>query len=741
MSTKQQQVTVGCVAISPLKFLANIMTDSMPGQSQVGRRQYGKNDDLRWSPFTRNVAGFDSSGNMDALWPTLNPQPEMTASRDQQSHYRAVAETTRSEYAALLVKYNSLQAEADELRNTVACKEVLSMEMKTELENYKENSARQASLIKSLKDHIRGMEEMSLSVSAVKSQKDGSIQAFKTENNELKERISELESRLRVLLADREVAEQKATNMEKKLRDGVTTLATNLHIDITGKENPMSFLTAKVSEVLKEHILQRTRVANLEEALANQERELKASRETIMNLVSEVGKEQKAAMSCSEQLKILKRERDDALLLKANTEREHKLLLTRLEDVQKAWDASNLELRQNEKQMSAIDKTLRTSEYEARASQALHQTFISQLATLLSNGFITVPKTEEAIKERVREICNNGNSKSSVIEELENKIRKLTSQLEHQSDLYHQTLVRAHKTDDLLNEHKETLKHLKGRLAADDLLKDGIHLQRKKHMKFLRLLVDKLKIDQAVMEDDMHILYDQILDKAEELAKLEKDSLNENRNLLYNLQKKVKSQMEKIEKKDMQIEHLEKKIKQIEKEKEHQITLAADATLHGQTIHKLQKKIEMLQEQLSETKISNQNMKSKFAIVKELQAKTTEQNKNVEELQKSLEKMEKIKDKAAKRVVSLKTELDHTQDEKEKAHHMMDAVTNELHTVKRALEEVAKREQQLVEFRESVTRMMGFNINTMAVPDYEILNQLSRLVQTYGSHKLARSIP
>lgn len=65
-------------------------------------------------------------------------------------------------------------------------------QIKAELENYK-NSARQASLIMSLRDHVKGTETLS----ATKSQADTSLRALQRENRELKERVTELKDRLR----------------------------------------------------------------------------------------------------------------------------------------------------------------------------------------------------------------------------------------------------------------------------------------------------------------------------------------------------------------------------------------------------------------------------------------------------------------------------------------------------------------------------------------------------------------
>lgn len=228
-----------------------------------------------------------------------------------------------------------------------------------------------------------------------------------------------------------------------------------------------------------------------------------------------------------------------------------------------------------------------------------------------------------------------------------------------------------------------------------------------------------------------------LLTRAEELGSLDGESYSDCKNLIHILQKKVTSQKEKLESKKTELEGLCKKIKTLEGAKETQFLLMMEKKQKSETVQKLEKKVEKLQDQLSEAKCSNQTLKNKLAETKNLQVKTAEQSKTIEVLNKSLEAVEKIKDKAAQKVVSLKTELDHTEsevrEEKERAQYMLEAITNELRTVKRALEQVATREKRLIDFRESVTRLLGFNTNTMSIPDHEILSQLKSSVQPYGN--------
>ncbi|CAM5123426.1 unnamed protein product [Eretmochelys imbricata] len=388
---------------------------------------------------------------------SLGPVLEEDASRYQLIRYRKAANIAHCEYAALLVKNSSLQTESQQFQSQLVTKETSLQEMKSELEIYKENNTRPSSKIQTLKAQVKELEEIATSVTRVKSQSGAYIYTLKRKNQELSERVSELEKHLRMLLVRRENAEQKAASLDKKLAEVTDKLSSSMNIDIKGQEDPLGFLVIK--------------------------------------------------------------EKDE-------------------------------------------------------------------------------------------------------------------------------------------------------------------------HMGFLQELTEKLQINQVSSPESLHCQYEMLLDKAEQLSKLDTEYLIANKNCIFNLQK-VNSQREKIKMKTWQIEQLTEKIKQFEKGKEQQVCL--NTGQDPQSL-KAQKESEKLQELLSEMKMSNQTLQAKFVSVNDIK------NKTIKELSKSLEKFEKIKEKAARKVVNLKTELDYTEHEarkeKERAHHMLEAVTNELHIAKRALEEVARREKQ-----------------------------------------------
>ncbi|CAJ0931902.1 unnamed protein product [Ranitomeya imitator] len=658
--------------------------------------------------------------------------------RDQLLTYKITAESAQSEHAALLVKNTALQAEdwswgalvcgfsvdqlfqsfvcvschkISDLKKRLAAKDAHLQEIKEELEKYKERCARQLSQMQTLKEHIKDYDH----TTSEKAELNMEIHSHRRENKELNDRIKELENRLRLHLIEREKAEQKSSGLGKRLHEAVERLSSCLSMNIKEHEDPLDALVLKVEKLMKEHKLHKSRISSLEDALACQQVESKASRDTIVKLVAETEKHKKAAAGFPAELQSLKRERDDAVLSRKNNEREKEILQEKLKENHKEWGSFRQELMEKEKKINDLERTLHSSDYETKASHSLHQSFISQLATILTKGFTTVPRTEEAVKERIQKLCSEEQTWRSTCEDLQQKIVKLNKQVEKQLDLYQEAAAKSYKAEELLQEQQNSMKHLKGKLVSEEMIKDGFNTERKRLKKFLLQLAEKMKISQDISSESLVSQYDMLLNRADEICKRDKEFLSDNKTLIYNLQKK---------RYDNDVDRCSVAVWSLESCHTDSSPATNDPEVPGnQGKHRVTKRRAALSNPM-------------VTLVTSVNEKVDHQKKTIELLSKSLEKLEKIKEKAAKKVVSLKTELDYTEHEsvgeKVRCQQMVEAVTNELHTAKRALEEVARREKQLVDFRETITRMMGFNINTLAVPDYEIFDQLKRVLRTNG---------
>ncbi|XP_069343657.1 coiled-coil domain-containing protein 170-like isoform X2 [Eulemur rufifrons] len=296
---------------------------------------------------------------------------------------------------------------------------------------------------------------------------------------------------------------------------------------------------------------------------------------------------------------------------------------------QKIWDKCEQDLVHKEKQTSELDRPPRSFGWETKTAQSQYQSFFGQLATLPGDGTVPIPATEEAVKERIQEIGANEQPWKSKTKDLQPKIQMFTKRLEQLHYLYKDTAQESSQTEEKYWEQKRPLKHLEGKVAINDFFQWRLDLDKKKENS-----------------------------------------------------KTTNSQVD---------EHSEK-FKQLEENNTRQMLLNIRQNLQIATTERLEEKIQKLQKQLSDLKLSNKSMKTQLTRVNVLKDKT------IEKLRKSLTKVETMKEKAVMKTENLKATLDSREQEvrsdKDRAHQMLDAVTPELSTAQSTLEEVSGQEQK-----------------------------------------------
>ncbi|NXS91855.1 CC170 protein, partial [Jacana jacana] len=663
---------------------------------------------------------------------------DIPVTREQMNHYRAAAETAQSELAAFSVKYDCAQSELLELRSRMVSKEASFQELKARAESYKENNARQMSRLLSLQTRVQEMEEEACVLATSKNQAELTAQATFKENRELKEELHQQNAKLNKYLKECEESMTQASKISRKYEELLTQLSGFLDTDIREKEKPQEHLMSKVSEICKENLTLKDQVAALEEAVNVHELESKASRETIMRLVSEVTKEQKRAAGYCQDVEKLNKDLDSATIERQSLEMEIRNLQEKLSVKQKALDASRQELNSLKKSSSELDGNLKSSREEARTAQSSLEAFKERIAALLSDGSAIVKHSEKAILERIQEINCKEQNKEKMVSQLETQITKLTEALENQRRLYQEALERSRKAEKSAETFQDQVKHLEEELLSVDLMQDGLKLEKQKYLKFLEQLNEKMKLDSLAAEVGFDMDMDAILARTEQLVKLEGDAVIENRTMAYSLRRKLKTQKEKLESRELHMNLLRQKIAQLEEEKQVRSALAAERDEANLAVRKLHKMMERLQKQLDLARKTNTDLKAKLSETNELKIKTLEQNRTIEELSKSQGKLERMREKAEKQLTSVKSELllkEHkAAEDKEKTKTMLEAATSEMKVLKTTLAELEKRERQLADFREVVSRMLGLDIASLALPDYEIITRLEGLIHSHQHH-------
>uniref|UniRef100_H0WTX8 Coiled-coil domain containing 170 n=1 Tax=Otolemur garnettii TaxID=30611 RepID=H0WTX8_OTOGA len=692
-------------------------------------------------------------GTSGAAFGASSPAPEETydhlldvqVTREQLNHHRNLAENARSELAATLVKFECAQSELRDLRSKMLSKEASCQELKAEMESYKENSARKSSLLTSLRDRVQELEEESAALSNSKIRTEIAAQSAIKDNQELKKKIVELDEKLQKCSKENEESKKQISKNFRKHEEFLSQLGDCLDPERKNEKASEEDLILKLRELCKENVSMKGQIVTLEETVNVHEMEAKASRGTIMRLASEVNREQRKAASCAEEKGKLNQDLLSAVEAKEALEREVKIFQERLLAGQRVWDASKQELSLLKKSCDEMEKNLKASLDAATASQSQYSSFREKIAALLRDRVGTTGSTDDAILKRIQEMGSREESRDRMVSQLEAQISELVEQLEQESGLYQKALQRAQKAENKLETLQGQLTYLEGELVSRDVLQDNSNTEKQKYLKFLDQLSEKMKLDQMAAELGFDMRLDVVLARTEQLVRLESKAVIESKTTAYNLQRKLKTQKERLESRELHMNLLRQKIAQLEEEKQVRTALAVERDEAHLTTRKLQKQVERLQRELKECREVNTELKAKLADTNELKAsaqfsfiKTLEQTKAIEDLNKSRDKLEKMKEKAEKKIKSIQSELDTTEHEakenQERARNMLDVVTREMKTLKKSLEEAEKREKQLVDFRELVSQMLGLNVTNLPLPDYEIVKCLERLIHSHQHH-------
>ncbi|XP_021076543.1 coiled-coil domain-containing protein 170 [Mus pahari] len=677
---------------------------------------------------------------------TADHRPEVPVTREQLNHYRNVAENVQSELAAMLVKFECAQSQLRELRSKMLSKEACCQELKAEMESYKENSARKSSLLISLRGRIEELQEESAAFSASKARAEASAHTMMKENQELTKKVLELNEKLQHCSKENEESKKQGSEHLRRHEEFRAQLRDCLSLDKKHEEASDEDLVLKLRELYKETTFLKGQLATLEETMTVHEMEAKANRETIRRLAAEVSREQTKAASWAEEKDKLNQDLLSAVAGRTSLEREAKLYQERLLLAsQRAWDASKQELSLLRKSCQELEASLKASREAATASQSRNSCFREKLAALLCSRFRIAESTEDAILERIRELGIEEESQRRVASQLEAQISEFVGKLGNESESHQRALQRAHVAEKKLEALQSQLSHLEGELLSGDVVRDNLFLEKQKYLKFLDQLSEKMKLGHIAADLGFDMRLDAVLARTEQLVRLESSAVIENKTVAHNLQRKLKTQKERLESKEVHMNLLRQKIAQLQQEKEARSALAVERDEAHLAMRKLEKKLERMQKELSVCQEHNTELKAKLADTNELKIKTLEQTKAIEDLNQSRDELEKMKENAEKKLMLVMSELENTEQEvrahQERSRAMIELASLELKTLRKSLDEAERRGQQLADFREVVSSMLGLNMTSLALPDYEIIKCLERLIHSYHHHHHHHFVP
>ncbi|XP_052769958.1 coiled-coil domain-containing protein 170-like isoform X1 [Mya arenaria] len=694
------------------------------------------------------------------------------------SSSRQSLDASRTECAELQVKVDRLQTKNKELENELEVRDIKIKESKLLLETSRESEARLQRQVDSLRGEISDLQGRAGAFESVAGRSEVAVSALQRENKSSQERIVDLETRQRRQLEEREEACARVEILERRMKDLLSQFASLLKVDTLSPAGPSSEdVLRRISETIEENALLRGKLLTLNETLNNSELETKASRETIMRLVSEMGREQQMQSRYESERETLRsrsreryrpedgplrsilksptryrersssprrrdrslsRERDMERSSRVEFERELQMLRDRLEASQRTIDAQRKEIDIRESRLASLEAEIRTSSTSVHSASTRMNLFVDQLSKLLGETDSSYLLEEDSIRCRIEEIILSRREYKYKLEAQEDRIKELTEQLEAQYELHKTAAARARKAEVEAADMRERCRSAEGELAAGDVLRDGFRTDKERYMRCMQRLGEAMKMDRISLDLGLDMTIDALIARAEQLVKMEKDAITDKSTHIYNLQRKVKGLKEQLESKDLHIDLLRKKINSLEEKLLGKSTIERERDSETLRIRKMEKLAEKYKIKLIDAEREIVNLKAQLLGSSELRVHTLEQRKEAEELAKTVEELEKLRRKQAHKIRELKTEINSSnhssQENRVVADNAVQALTSELRTTKAALTAIQNREKALLDFRLVVARMLGLDINTLAIPDYEIISRLEKLIQAHHSH-------
>ncbi|XP_048517706.1 coiled-coil domain-containing protein 170 isoform X3 [Dendroctonus ponderosae] len=677
-----------------------------------------------------------------------------------------VATSLRSELAALQYKRDRLTQEVEEMRSQIRSRDQHCLELQVEAEQLREQAARQNAIISSLKKRVHELEERERNLFAAQGRHEISLQSAQRDIRYSEEKAKELESKVRHLEIELSSEEQKKESARLQFQDFVRRLSGALGVDAVDTSSiSAEALVHKASELVQETSRLRSKAHNINDTLGSVEVDLRTCRENFERAVAD--KECIQRQSAVQILEIdrLRQEKEALEMQHRVTERELNEIKEKLSISTRNLGSASGNIAQQESLICQLREEIKVRDDRVQRLQAEQKHTLESLAIQLSTPTRFVDSIEMTIKEKLHEVLSENKEKTAQIESLREKLAHETQQLSRQIALCDQANSKARLLEDEKNHLEARLNKADVDINSCELSRDALKRDKCTFMNFLERLARALNMDEISHDIGVDLHTESLLLRAEQLSRLEGDKLVDkllccgygtlprlsclrrersfhdvplrDTALVYQLQRRVRTLREQVQRKDLHLDLLRRKLSLQEDNTKTKCLLQSERDEANARIKKLIKQVDRLQLQLSEAKSQIREMNSQLSEAADYKITALERGRKIEELQKKLMDSETLRTKYNRKVTILKDQIRQTGDtidqERNISEHSLQLLRDEISRVKDQLIEVQRRESQLQSFKHSVAKILGI---VLPMPDYELVSRLQKLVDAHHDFTL-----
>lgn len=273
---------------------------------------------------------------------------------------------------------------------------------------------------------------------------------------------------------------------------------------------------------------------------------------------------------------------------------------------------------------------------------------------------------------------------------------------------------------------------MEAQLTDCELAKERSRRDKQTFVTFLDRLGKAMQMDEITEEMGIDLQTESLLVRGEQLARLESDKLVDKTSVVYQLQRRVRTLREQLQRRDLHLDLLRRKLSLQEESVKMRSLLQNERDEACLRAKKLSKQTDRLQAQILEERSRNRELSAQLTEAADYKIAALERSRKIDELQKRLVESEMLRTRYSRKLSMLKEQMrsatETAEQERSISDHSLQLVRDELAQVKQNLSEVTKRESQLQSFRVSVTKLLSEPICT---PDYEIISRLQKMVAAH----------
>ncbi|CAL4140784.1 unnamed protein product, partial [Meganyctiphanes norvegica] len=603
-------------------------------------------------------------------------------------------EALRSDLAASTVKMERLEQQARDAQAGSAVKDGRINELTQQLDAHRQEHARQAATIVTLRQRLQDEEESRITLQGNARRAELTLGALGRESREYAERVLELEARLRTHLEERESAEQRSAD---KIQNKINMLVEDL-----GSA--------------------RSQLSNLEDSLHQTGSEASSAQQSVKRLVNELDDEKRKSAEQQIYIDDYKKEGEELRTRVRALEEEVKSVRERLHNTNKSYNSTLEELHAAEKQLQ------QEKDVEWRG-------FATTLATLLSTPENRISSDAQPIIEKVQGLVTSSKESAEMVERLTNQVTSLNEQSRRTTELYESSVKRARQAETDTHALLGRFRQLEAELVQSEASSENLSHEKEKAQRVVGRVVEALGL--AEMGQEVTQDLELIVCRAQQLAKLEGEKIVDKTTTVYQLQRKVKSLRESVDRKDLHVDMLRRKMGLMEDASRASRHLEEERDDLFAKYKRQVRLVERLNNELAEVRLQLRDHRGQLADAADEKTRGEQMKGKVEELSAKIQELDTIRSRQQKKINQLKeqvkTQSDHMLEERRLNENSMEQLTADMATTKQALRDLARKEKQASEFRRTVLDLTGTEGDLIGnEADYDALCRLERLV---GAHR------